>query len=60
LTGQIFVWREKSISRIEMGILVFLGIEQGDQKSDADYLADKIIHLRIFADERGKMNLSLK
>jgi len=49
----------KSISGIEKGILVFLGIEQGDRESDADYLADKIIHLRIFADERGKMNLSL-
>jgi D-tyrosyl-tRNA(Tyr) deacylase len=49
----------KSISSIEMGILVFLGIQQGDRESDADYLADKMIHLRIFPDERGKMNLSL-
>lgn len=47
------------ISGIEKGILVFLGIEQGDQESDADYLADKMIHLRIFADADGKMNLSL-
>jgi D-tyrosyl-tRNA(Tyr) deacylase len=49
----------KRISRIEQGILVFLGIEKGDQESDADYLTDKIIHLRIFADDAGKMNLSL-
>jgi D-aminoacyl-tRNA deacylase len=49
----------KSISSIEMGILVFLGIQQGDRESDVDYLADKMIHLRIFPDERGKMNLSL-
>lgn len=49
----------KEISRIGKGILVFLGIEQGDRESDADYLLEKIIHLRIFADERGKMNLSL-
>jgi D-tyrosyl-tRNA(Tyr) deacylase len=49
----------KRISGIEKGILVFLGIQQGDRESDADYLVDKIIHLRIFADEGGKMNLSL-
>jgi D-tyrosyl-tRNA(Tyr) deacylase len=51
---------EKSISLIKKGILVFLGIQQGDEKSDADYLSDKIIHLRIFEDEKGKMNLSLQ
>ncbi len=49
----------KYISGIEKGILVFLGIEQGDRESDADYLSDKIINLRIFDDERGKMALSL-
>jgi D-tyrosyl-tRNA(Tyr) deacylase len=49
----------KWISGIEKGILVFIGIQQGDRESDADYLADKIIHLRIFTDEGGKMNLSL-
>lgn len=47
------------ISGIEKGILVFLGIEQGDRESDADYLLDKIIHLRIFSDSDGRMNLSL-
>jgi len=49
----------KRLSGIEKGILVFLGIEQGDRESDADYLVDKIVHLRIFADQEGKMNLSL-
>jgi len=49
----------KCISGIEKGILVFLGVEQGDRESDADYLSDKIINLRIFEDERGKMGLSL-
>lgn len=38
---------------------MFLGIEQGDRECDADYLVDKIIHLRIFSDGDGKMNLSL-
>lgn len=50
---------ERCISSIEKGVLVFLGIEQGDRESDADYLTEKIIHLRIFEDENGKMNRSL-
>jgi D-tyrosyl-tRNA(Tyr) deacylase len=50
---------KKCISLIEKGIIVFLGIQQGDEERDADYLSDKIIHLRIFEDEKGKMNLSL-
>lgn len=50
---------DKRISEIEKGLLVLLGIEQGDQESDADYLSDKIVNLRIFEDEQGKMNLSL-
>lgn len=41
------------------GLTVLLGIKKGDQKSDADYLMDKIINLRIFADEADKMNRSL-
>ncbi len=50
---------ERCISQIGKGILVFLGIEQGDEESDADYLSDKIIYLRIFDDEEGRMNRSL-
>jgi D-aminoacyl-tRNA deacylase len=50
---------DKYISGIQKGILVFLGVERGDRESDADYLSDKIINLRIFEDERGKMDLSL-
>jgi D-tyrosyl-tRNA(Tyr) deacylase len=50
---------DKRISEIEKGLLVFLGIEQGDLESDADYLSDKIMNLRIFEDKQGKMNLSL-
>ncbi|MBN2001522.1 D-tyrosyl-tRNA(Tyr) deacylase [candidate division KSB1 bacterium] len=49
----------KRIAEIGKGLLVLLGIEQGDQEGDADYLSDKIINLRIFNDENGKMNLSL-
>jgi len=50
---------DKHISGIKKGILVFLGVEQGDLASDADYLSEKIINLRIFEDEHGKMDLSL-
>lgn len=45
---------------IERGILVFLGVGKGDTRIDADYLLDKILHLRIFEDENGKMNGSLR
>jgi D-aminoacyl-tRNA deacylase len=47
------------ISGIEKGVLVFLGIEKGDSYRDADFLLEKIVHLRIFEDSQGKMNLSL-
>ena len=45
---------------IESGILVFIGIEQEDEESDADWIIKKISGLRIFSDLEGKMNLSIK
>lgn len=50
----------KEISSINEGILVLLGVEKGDSISDADYIFDKTINMRIFEDEQGKMNLSLQ
>lgn len=47
-------------SRIDLGYLVLLGIEKGDNDSNASVLAKKIIDLRIFEDNEGKMNLGLK
>lgn len=49
----------KTVGSIDRGILVLLGVEKGDETRDADWLAEKIINLRIFEDEAGKMNRSL-
>jgi len=48
-----------STGRIEHGLMVLLGVGHNDQKKNADYLAEKIVHLRIFEDDTGKMNRSL-
>ena len=50
---------DQTVGRIGRGLLVLLGISRSDEKKDADYLADKITHLRIFEDDAGKMNRSL-
>ena len=49
----------KIISTIADGLLVLLGIENQDNKSDIDWLSRKIVNLRIFNDENGVMNTSL-
>lgn len=48
------------ISEIPFGLTVFLGVKVGDSQKEAAYLAKKIAGLRIFEDENGKMNLSVK
>jgi len=50
----------KIISRIGQGLVILLGVFQNDSDAEAAFLADKIAGLRIFGDERQKMNLSIK
>ena len=50
----------KILGSVKQGLLVLLGIGHEDDQTDIDYLVNKIINMRIFSDEEGKMNLSLK
>ena len=47
------------VGKIDAGLMVLLGVAVEDTEKEADFLAEKIINLRIFSDENGKMNLSL-
>ena len=50
----------KVYGQIKNGLLLLLGIEDGDTQEDIEWLSNKIINLRIFNDENGVMNVSLK
>ena len=50
----------ETVGAIQKGFLVLLGVKVGDGEKDADYMADKIVKLRIFEDENGKMNRALR
>lgn len=50
----------KPVSEIPSGLAVYLGVKEGDTRAQAEFIAKKIARLRIFEDENGKMNLSVK
>ncbi len=51
---------DSTVGTIGTGIVVFLGISKSDTAADADYLLDKLLGLRIFPDEAGKMNRNVR
>ncbi len=51
---------EQPVGIIGRGLLVYLGVGKGDTDKDAQFMADKLVNLRIFADQAGKMNLSVQ
>ena len=50
----------QSVGRIDKGLLVYLGVGKGDTEADAQFISDKLVNLRIFPDEAGKMNRSVQ
>ena len=50
----------KVVGKIDKGLMVLLGVKEGDTKKEADFLANKLVNLRIFEDENEKMNLSVQ
>lgn len=48
------------VGNISHGLLLLIGIDEEDTQSDADWLIQKVLNLRIFGDENGKLNLSVK
>lgn len=58
-SASVVIW-EKETHSIGRGIVVLLGVMEGDTEKDADLLAKKIAQMRIFSDDAGKMNLSLE
>jgi D-aminoacyl-tRNA deacylase len=51
--------RENTVGAIGKGLLLFLGVSRSDTSEDADYLLDKVLGLRIFPDDAGKMNRNI-
>lgn len=49
---------DQEVGRIGPGLLVFLGFTSGDEEADSQYLVDKVVNLRVFADEENRFNRS--
>lgn len=50
----------QTVGEISHGLLVLLGVEQGDDQAKADKLLEKVLNYRVFSDEQGKMNLNVQ
>ncbi len=50
----------KIVGEIAKGVMLLVGVDENDEKTDADWLVQKVLNLRIFGDEEGKLNLSVK
>ncbi|WP_150539399.1 D-aminoacyl-tRNA deacylase [Actinobacillus vicugnae] len=50
----------QTVGEISQGLLVLLGVEQGDDQAKADKLLEKVLNYRVFSDEQGKMNLNVQ
>jgi D-aminoacyl-tRNA deacylase len=59
VTGAAVAVAGEEVARIGKGMLVFLGVARDDDQDDLEFLADKVVNLRIFEDDEGKMNHSL-
>lgn len=58
--GEVFIKGQNYSAKIGKGMVILLGIKTDDTENDAIYMADKCSGLRIFEDDNGKMNISLK
>ncbi|MBI1938511.1 MAG: D-tyrosyl-tRNA(Tyr) deacylase [Ignavibacteriales bacterium] len=58
--GSVEIESENYSASIGKGMVILLGVKEGDSEDDMNFAADKCSNLRIFEDENGKMNLSLK
>lgn len=52
--------KNQIIGEIGLGYVILLGVKEGDSEKEADFLAEKIVNLRVMSDEIDKMNLSIK
>lgn len=59
-SGGVFIKEENYERKIGKGLVILLGIKNGDDENDVNFVADKCCNLRIFSDEEDKMNLSVK
>ena len=51
---------DSSVGKIDIGLLIYLSVSKGDTTRDAEYISEKLVNLRIFADDAGKMNRSVR